>query len=43
MQIFKEVEEAQLKTLGPTDRDYLMTKHNLAQCFQSMENSEEAL
>ena len=43
LRIYKEVEEAELKTLGPTHRYYLTTKHNLAHCFQSMENYKKAV
>ena len=33
LQLYQEVEEAQLKTLGTSHADYIRTKHNLAICL----------
>ena len=36
IKLYKEVEEVQFKTLGPTHQNYLTTKRNLATCYLEM-------
>ena len=43
LQLFQEVEEVQLKTLGPYHKDYLTTKSNMAVCLMNMNKFEKAL
>ena len=42
IQLYKEVEEEQLKTLGPTHTIYLTIKRNLVRCYQNTMEYETA-